>query len=118
MTGVSLKAAGVDWAVEIGVVACNVCLMKARAKYIISFKCPQCGREGIAHVSKDKSPFRNSGFFVDNVAEGFAVRKFAHPPSPPNLSVLFASATEAPRDHGDCGPSDNILGCIFWATLR
>jgi hypothetical protein len=41
------------------------------------FKCPQYEREGIAHVSEDKNPFRNSDFLVDNVAEGFAVRKFA-----------------------------------------
>ena len=30
-----------------------------------------------SRVSEDKSPFINSGFGVDNVAEGFAVRKFA-----------------------------------------
>jgi len=51
--------------------------MEARDKYIISLKCPQCEREGIAHVSEDKSPFRDSGFLVDNVAEGFAIRKLA-----------------------------------------
>jgi hypothetical protein len=56
---------------------CHICLMEARDRYIISLKCPQCEREGIAHVSEDKSPFRNSGFLVDTVAEGFAVRKFA-----------------------------------------
>src|ERR1700682_2938206 len=40
------------------------------------------------------------------------------PPSPPNLNVLLqvqgareVKTPKRPRDHGDCGPSDNILGC-------
>jgi hypothetical protein len=47
--------------------------MAARDRYTVDLECPQCGREGVAHVSEDDHPFMKSlRFSVDRVSEGFS----------------------------------------------